>query len=410
MVSIMDSARAATEPSISSTSRVASLRTGSPYCRMVRPGTSHSNEGPGRPRPQMAVGSTSTRSPRPLGRGTAPSRSQRVAWSGAWTRYRPSGKLGETDPGPGPPAPPAPAPPPARRAHRAVAGRRSAAATPRRAARGRSGEGGQPGAPAHRLLGRRRRRPARPPPRPAGPDDRAPWSARGGAPRRGPAWRGPTMREARTKQRQGFVGGAEAGCQQVEVDVEEHHRGGAADPVQHRFGADEDPRVGNRCHGPRPRTDRTPRPPRRREVPPAPLARRVTPARSVFIRNRPQAAQTSGRSLWQRGQRSPVPSCATAAPHVGALRQLAAVRAGQQAGPSRPVVEAHERPPARGQLRVVEHGTGQAHELVGEHAAARVRRPPVHAFDGRPSGSLHADRQGHDRSPGGSPRRAGRGR
>ena len=39
MVSIMDSAKAATDPSISCTSRVRSLRTGSPYCRMVRPDT-----------------------------------------------------------------------------------------------------------------------------------------------------------------------------------------------------------------------------------------------------------------------------------------------------------------------------------------------------------------------------------
>src|SRR5580658_9117172 len=40
MVSIMDSTRLATDPSISSTSRVRSLRTGSPYWRMVMLGMS----------------------------------------------------------------------------------------------------------------------------------------------------------------------------------------------------------------------------------------------------------------------------------------------------------------------------------------------------------------------------------
>ena len=41
------------------------------------------------------------------------------------------------------------------------------------------------------------------------------------------------------QQGQGLVGGAEAGGQQVQIDVEEHHRGRAPDPVQHGFGAHE---------------------------------------------------------------------------------------------------------------------------------------------------------------------------
>ena len=57
--------------------------------------------------------------------------------------------------------------------------------------------------------------------------------------------------------------------------------------------------------------------------------RRVTPARNVFMRIRPQAAQISGRSLWQRGQRRPDSYWATAAPqvvHCASSPQLAQAR------------------------------------------------------------------------------------
>ena len=98
------------------------------------------------------------------------------------------------------------------------------------------------------------------------------------------------------EQRQRLLGGDEAGGQQVQVDVEEGHGGGAAHPVQHGLGADQDGRAGTAP--PRRRRPRTGHLPHLGAEQRGHSSRsRLTPARSVFMRSRPQAAQTTGRAL-----------------------------------------------------------------------------------------------------------------
>ncbi len=93
-----------------------------------------------------------------------------------------------------------------------------------------------------------------------------------------------------------------------------------------------------------------------------------------------------------------------------ALGQLPAGRTGQEAGPARPVVETHQGPAPVDGVGVVEHGTGQAHELFGEQAAARVGAAAIHPFHGRPAGPLRRHGKRVQRSAGAHHgRRAGRG-
>ena len=257
--------------------------------------------------------------------------------------------------------------------------------------RGERREGGESGAPPHRLLVRgdvgrippRHRLQHRMVGHPGLHEDAAPTPGRHGA--------APTSREARTKRasvssvalkrgasrwrsmsRNATAAARRTRCSTASVPM---RTGVAGTPSEPR---DRARRAGRAGTSPTSTPSRAATSSRRRD----------TPARSVFMRMRPQAAQTSGRSLPQRGQRSPDRILGHGRATGRALRQLATVRAGQQAGPTRPVVEAHQRPPPRDQLGVVEHGSGQAHELLGEHAGARVRPPPVHALDGRPARPL----------------------
>jgi len=71
-----------------------------------------------------------------------------------------------------------------------------------------------------------------------------------------------------------------------------------------------------------------------------------------------------------------------------ALRKLAAMGARQQTGPTCPVVEAHQGPPLCNGVGIIEHRSGQAHELFREHATARIRASPIDALDRGPARSL----------------------
>ena len=101
------------------------------------------------------------------------------------------------------------------------------------------------------------------------------------------------------EERHRLLGGRQAGRQQVQVDVEEGHRGGAAHPVQHGFRANQHGRVGHRRRHRLPPADRSPRPPRHRATPPALRAagsRRPATSSSGAGRRQHTPRAASGRS------------------------------------------------------------------------------------------------------------------
>ena len=118
------------------------------------------------------------------------------------------------------------------------------------------------------------------------------------------------------EQGQRLLGGGEARSQQVQIDVEEGHGGGAADAMQHRLGADEDRASAGTGDSRPPARGPATSPTSAPSSAASSSRRRLTPARNVFIRSRPQAAHTTGRVSSQRGQRSTSSprGCATAAP------------------------------------------------------------------------------------------------
>ena len=290
----------------------------------------------------------------------------------------------------------------------------------RTAQRGERREGREPCAPPHRLLplGDLGRGPPAPPP--AGPDDRAPGSAPTGAPTAGPTCRGPTMREARTSRasvssvalkrgasrwrsmsRNTTAAARRTRCSTASVPTRTGVAGISSPPEPEPAPA----RAARDRATAGPDTSPTSTPSRA-----ATSSRsRDTPARSVFMRSCPQAAQTRGRSLPQRGQRRPVPSAPR--PRRRSCTGPARRRRRRPAGGPDPSGR-RSTPGARAArpLRVVEHAAGQAHELFGEHAAARVGAAAVHPLDGRPAGPLRRDGKRLQRRPAlHHGRRAGRG-
>ena len=143
---------------------------------------------------------------------------------------------------------------------------------------------------------------------------------------------------------QRFVGGAEAGGQQMEVDVQKGHRGGSTHPMQDGFGAHEHRRTGRLR-----RARRRPRLRRRRLCSSAATSsrRRVTPARSVFMRRSTARRADQGAFLLAtRAVQQLAPTWRTAAPQLRALRQLPAARqASRRARPVRSYT--HTRGPRR---------------------------------------------------------------
>ena len=116
---------------------------------------------------------------------------------------------------------------------------------------------------------------------------------------------------------------------------------------------------------------------------------RLTPARNVFIRSRPQAAHTTGRVSSQRGQRSTSSprGCAAAAPQRAHRASSPQWRhASRRAPPVRLYTQTSG--PRSEPGHVVENRTGQADELLREHAAARVGAPAVDPFQDGPTRTL----------------------
>ena len=225
------------------------------------------------------------------------------------------------------------------------------------------------------------------------------------------------------QQGQRFVGRAEAGREQMEIDIEEHDGGSTAHPVQHRLGSDEDRGGGDplstgrlsrhRRRTVRPRDRATAGP----DTSPTSAPRRAatssrnrdTPARSVFMRNFPQAAQT-------QGALAPTARASQAGPVLGhgrtagrALGQFPAGRTGQKAGPARPVVETHQGPaprrPRRGRRarqRARRTNSSENRPLRGSAPRRSTRstadQPALSAATGsalqRPAGAHHGRRAG----------------
>ena len=84
---------------------------------------------------------------------------------------------------------------------------------------------------------------------------------------------------------------------------------------------------------------------------------------------------------------------------AGTAGQLAAVTTGQQAGAAGAVVDADQRAPLA-RRGIVEDGPGEADELLGEHAAARVGAATVDPFQDGPARPLLQARRSHRPQPG----------
>ena len=188
---------------------------------------------------------------------------------------------------------------------------------------------------------------------------------------------------------QRVLDGGEARRQQVQVDVEEHHGGGAPDPVQHGLGAHQD-----RCGG----TTGSAPPPRAPATSPTSTPSRAASSSRSRLTPRAGSSAASGRSAAHTTGR--VSRAARALEHgfvvaplcrgatTRATRQLPAVGAGEQPGPPGAVVDAHERPSHRRGARVLQHGAGQSNELLGEQPGTRVGAPAIHTLEGRPAGTF----------------------
>ena len=213
------------------------------------------------------------------------------------------------------------------------------------------------------------------------------------------------------EQRQGVLGGGQPRGQQVQIDVEERHGGGAAHPVQHRLGADQDGGVGEgRLRPGRTRAGHLPhvRAEERRQflaqtAHADPHGLHAQPAaRRAHHRTGLVAARAPQHLLPTRLRRSRAAA--------GTAGQLAAVTTGQQAGAAGAVVDADQRAPLA-RRRIVEDGPGEADELLGEHAAARVGAATVDPFQDGPARPLLQARRSHRPQPGaGGERHRGHGR
>ena len=183
-------------------------------------------------------------------------------------------------------------------------------------------------------------------------------------------------------EREGLLGGRQPRREQVQIDVEEGDARGAAHPVQDRLGPHEHGRVGHRVSTGRDGAgylaDLCPE--QRGEL----LAQ---PAHTGAQRLHAQAATGHAHD-------GPRLAAARTAQYLFAARmlgrraaagtagQLATVPAGEKPCAARAVVDAHERSAGPGR-RVVEHGTGQPDELLGEQAGSGVGAAPVHPLEGR---------------------------
>ena len=234
---------------------------------------------------------------------------------------------------------------------------------------------------------------------------RRPRRCRGRPPGGRPAPGGPSV----------VLGGREPRRQQVQVDVEEGHRRrrgapGAAPPRCPRAPASSGSSPARPAASGRP-----PRPPRPRAARPAPRAGRLTPARSVFMRNR-AARRHTHRSGARRsaGTRSTVLVLGprSAAPQRVAAGQLAAVAAGQQAGAARCGCR---RTPAAHAPRPGSSRTARARRTNSSENSpgARVRPAAVDALERRPArpapragrGEQSGTARAHQRAPAAAPAR-----
>ena len=187
----------------------------------------------------------------------------------------------------------------------------------------------------------------------------------------------------------------EPGREQVEVEVQEGHHRGPADPVQHRLGAR--PRPARRGPAPSagPATSATSTP----SSASSSSRTRVTPGRSTFIFSRPQDAQTPAARAPQAGQTSR-PSCSArpTARSARSVRDLAAVRAGEQLRPAPAVEDRHgpaPGPPAASRTSSSEYrpvrGSAPRRSITcsarppGPLGRPGQRRQPARRAPGRPS-------------------------
>ena len=205
--------------------------------------------------------------------------------------------------------------------------------------------------------------------------------------------RPPTSRPRAHEQRQRLLGRRQPRGEQVEVDVEEGHRGGAAHPVQDRLGADEDRRrparagsaVGAAGDAARHLADLD-----AEQARPAPRAAGSHPARSVFMRRRPQAAQTTGRVSPQRGQRSTSSSARSRRRPRHNVRSGPAPRSGGRPAAGRHRCGCRRRRGVRVGRRAVDRRAppgpaARTPRRTGRSAGRPLGGPPVR---GRPAGPL----------------------
>ena len=185
------------------------------------------------------------------------------------------------------------------------------------------------------------------------------------------------------QERQCVLGRREPCGQQVEVDVEEGHRRGAAHPVQHGLGSDERGCRGEglllAATGPGHLPDLDPEERRQLLAQPA----HTGPQRLHAQPSAGDAHERPGLTAARARQDLLVPRPAGRRAAAGTTGQFPAVPARQQAGAARAVVHAHERTALR-RRGIAQHGPGQAHELLGEHARPRVRTAAVHSLERRP--------------------------
>ena len=118
---------------------------------------------------------------------------------------------------------------------------------------------------------------------------------------------------------------------------------------------------------------------------------RDTPARSVFMRSFPQAGRRRGGARsHSAGSAGRVPSCATAAPQVVHWASSRRPRTGQEAGPPRSVVEAHQGPRrSTAWGRRARHGPGA--RTLRRTGRCGVGVAAIDPFHGRPTGPLGRD-------------------
>ena len=188
------------------------------------------------------------------------------------------------------------------------------------------------------------------------------------------------------QQGQRLLAGAEAGRQQVLVDVEEGHHVGTWHPVERRLGAHHQPGLGQAGT-----VRRVGRPGDLAGLDPgqgraSSSVARVTPIRRVLRRVASHSAHTVGRVLTAPSAAQPATGLVLGhgSPAPGAAGQRAAVGAGQQPGPSGPVEDAHHPP-----VGPVEDRVEQAGQALGEQPGARIVPGPVDHLDDGPAPPLH---------------------